>query len=98
MITMNRANKTTGYVKISQGGIVGTVVDIRLIMKFALESLSTGIVICHNHPSGNLNPSNEDVNLTKKISDACKMFEITLFDHVILTKESYYSFADNGML
>jgi len=98
LILLNRANDTTGIVKISQGGISGTVADTRLIAKYALESLSTAIILAHNHPSGNLKPSEADRAITKKIANALNLFEITTVDHIILTKDSYFSFSDNGLL
>jgi DNA repair protein RadC len=98
ILLLNRNNETIGYAKISQGGISGTIVDIRLIAKYAVESLCSSIVLAHNHPSGNLNPSEQDKNITSKIKDALNMFEISVIDHIILTSESFYSFADNGTL
>ena len=98
ILLLNRNNQTIGYAKISQGGISGTVVDIRLIAKYAVESLCSSVILAHNHPSGNLNPSEQDKNITSKVKDALNMFEISVIDHIILTSESYYSFADNGVL
>lgn len=98
ILLLNRNNQTIGYAKISQGGISGTVVDIRLIAKYAVESLCSSVILAHNHPSGNLNPSEQDKNITSKIKDALNMFEISVIDHIILTSESFYSFADNGLL
>lgn len=107
----NRANETIGWMRISQGGVSGTVVDARLILKAAIDCLASGIILCHNHPSGNLKPSRPDIELTQKIKDACKLLEIQLLDHIILTPivsiasenfssatEGYYSFADDGLL
>lgn len=98
LLTLDRALNTTGFVKISQGGIFGTVVDIRLICKYAIDSLCSSVVICHNHPSGNINPSEQDNVQTQKVKQAMKMFDINLLDHIILTENSYYSYADNGTL
>jgi DNA repair protein RadC len=84
--------------KISQGGISGSVVDIKIICKYAIECLGCSVILVHNHPSGNRNPSQEDLNITKKIKQALSIFDIGLFDHIILTANSYYSFADEGIL
>jgi DNA repair protein RadC len=98
VLYLNRHNKILGKEKVSAGGISGTVVDIRIIFKNALERLSTGIVLAHNHPSGNLNPSQQDIALTKKLVDAGNLLDIQVFDHVIVSHNGYYSFADNGMI
>jgi DNA repair protein RadC len=98
LITLNRANNVTGYVKISQGGCYGTVVDIKLIAKFSLDSLAAAVIIAHNHPSGNLKPSEQDIQITRKIKDALNLFDVQVIDHCILTAEAYYSFADHGVL
>lgn len=98
ILMLNRANETTGYAKISQGGIVGTVVDIRLIAKYCIESLCTGIAMAHNHPSGKLEPSFADDNMTRKVKEALKMFEIDVIDHLIVTKEGYYSYQIKNKL
>jgi len=95
LLLLNQANNTIGYSKISQGGIVGTIVDIRLIAKYAIESLATAVILAHNHPSGNLTPSEADKNLTKKVKESLNIFDIKLLDHLILTENDYYSFADN---
>ncbi len=96
ILLLNRSNTTIGYAKISQGGITGTVIDVRLILKYALESLATGIILCHNHPSGNLTPSGADLDLTKKLRNAASTMDISLTDHLILNNNNYYSLADNG--
>lgn len=98
VIFTNRANKVVAREKISHGGLTGTVADIRIIMKKALEYLSTGILICHNHPSGNLKPSKQDTDLTMKVARAAQSLEITLLDHLIITDSGYFSFADEGLL
>ena len=99
ILLLNRANNTVGYAKISQGGIVGTVVDVTIIAKYAVDSLSTSVIIAHNHPSGNTNPSNQDRELTNKIKNALALFGISLLDHLILTEsDGFYSFADEGLL
>ena len=98
ILLLNRANNTTGFAKISQGGTAGTVVDIKIIAKYAVESLSSAVIICHNHPSGNIKPSEADINITKKIKDALLLLDISLTDHIILSENNYYSFSDNGNL
>ena len=89
---------TTGFAKISQGGTAGTVVDIKIIAKYAVDSLSTSVIICHNHPSGNKQPSDADLNITRKIKDALLLLDIKLIDHIIITENDFFSFADNGNL
>jgi len=96
VLLLNRSNRVMGWVKISQGGLVGTVADSRLIFSAAISGLATSIVIAHNHPSGNLNPSGADVSITKKLKEGGLLLEIPVLDHIILTADSYYSFADNG--
>jgi DNA repair protein RadC len=83
---------------ISIGAINQTIADIRIIMSTALKTLATSIIICHNHPSGNLKASHADINLTNKVKDAANLFDITLIDHIILTKDSYLSFSNEGMV
>ncbi len=98
ILLMNRSNKIIGYAKISQGGIIGTYVDKKIVLKYVIDSLASGLIIAHNHPSGVLNPSDEDIKITKQIAELCKLLETTLLDHVILTADSFYSFADNRKL
>jgi len=98
LLLMNQSNKTIGYAKISQGGITGTVVDVRLIAKYAVESLATSIILAHNHPSGSLLPSDADIALTKRVNKAMEILDIRFLDHLILTKDGYYSLSDNGRM
>jgi DNA repair protein RadC len=98
LMLLNRANRVIGVSLIGQGGISATVADIRVIFQTALKANASSIIVSHNHPSGAMNPSAEDVKLTKRIAEAGKLLEIPLLDHVILTSENYYSFADNGEL
>lgn len=98
ILFLNRANKVQGRMKISQGGVSGTVTDVRIVMKKAIESLASGLVICHNHPSGNNNPSDADIRITQKIKEAGALMDIQLLDHLIICGKNYYSFADNGAL
>jgi DNA repair protein RadC len=98
ILFLNRSNKVINRMKLSQGGISGTVTDIRIIMKNAVECLASGIIVCHNHPSGNLNPSDSDSKITQKIKEAGVLMDIQLLDHLIISEKDYYSFADNGLL
>jgi DNA repair protein RadC len=98
ILFLNRSNKVINRMKLSQGGVSGTVTDIRIIMKNAVECLASGIIVCHNHPSGNLNPSDSDSKITQKIKEAGVLMDIQLLDHLIISEKDYYSFADNGML
>lgn len=82
----------------SKGGITGTVIDVRNIMKTAVEKVSTSMILCHNHPSGNLTPSDADLQITRKLKDAGKIMDIQVLDHLIITQQGYFSFADNGIL
>lgn len=97
-ILLDRGNRVKGCVRISTGGINGTVADPRMIFGIALRTLSSGLVLAHNHPSGQLRPSSEDIALTKKLREGAQLLDIVLQDHLIMTTEGYFSFADNGML
>lgn len=98
ILLLNNANTTIGYAKISQGGITGTVVDPRLVAKYAVESLAVGVILAHNHPSGNLKPSTPDKVLTNKVKEGLKYLDIQLLDHIILTNDAYYSMMEEGDL
>lgn len=98
VIFLNRQNNTIGWFKMSQGGLVGTLVDNRLILATALNCLAQGIIICHNHPSGNLQPSEADTKITKRLEEAGKIMDIQLIDSLILTEESHFSYADSGLI
>ena len=98
LLYLNRSNKILSRHKLSQGGISGTITDVRLIIKKAIELLASSIIICHNHPSGNLDPSEADTRITQKIKEAAGYFDISLLDHIIVTDNGYYSYADNGAL
>ena len=95
---LNQNNKVIHIAQLTQGGINQSLVDIRIVFKTALEHFATGIIISHNHPSGNLKPSSEDINITKKIKEAGDVMNIQLLDHLIVTQNSYLSFADEGLL
>ncbi|MBS1599535.1 MAG: DNA repair protein RadC [Bacteroidetes bacterium] len=98
VVFLNRANKINHFEIISQGGITGTVADPRIILKKALEEDAVNIILCHNHPSGNLQPSHADEELTSKIKEAAKYFDIKVMDHIIVSDEGYFSFADEGII
>jgi DNA repair protein RadC len=96
VLYMNHANKVIGYYRHTKGTINSTQVDIEMIVAVALKVLAKALVLSHNHPSGNVNPSKQDQELTKKIKAACKYFDIAVLDHIIATKNEYHSFADNA--
>ena len=98
ILFLNRANKINHFEIISKGGLTGTVADPRIILKKALEHQATCIILCHNHPSGNLKPSRADEELTRKIKQAASYFDIIVTDHIIVSEEGYFSFADEGLL
>jgi len=99
LLLLNKANDILGWIKLSSGGLTGTVVDPRMVFALALQTSACGIILSHNHPSGNLKPSESDIELTKKINNSGKMLEINLLDHLIISpEEKYYSFADEGSL
>jgi DNA repair protein RadC len=98
VLLLNRANKVLGIFVVSSGGVSGTVADPKLIFAAAIKGNASGIILSHNHPSGNLQPSQSDIDLTRKIMEGGKVLEIQLLDHVIITNESYYSFADEGLI
>ncbi len=97
-IFLNRANKVIKIEQLSKGGISGTVTDVRIIMKNAILKAASGLIVAHNHPSGNLNPSDSDAKITSKIREAGNLLDIQLLDHLIICNSDYYSFADNGLL
>ena len=98
LLMLNRANRVLGRFKVSQGGLSGTVIDTRIILKKALDNLASSIIVCHNHPSGNTQPSDADIKITEKLKKAAEMLEIKLLDHVIIADTSYFSFADEGLV
>jgi DNA repair protein RadC len=93
---LNRQNKVTGIFTVSLGGIAGTVADPKLIFGCALKAAASGIILAHNHPSGCLQASHADIDLTKKLRDGGKLLDIQILDHIIITGEAYFSFADEG--
>lgn len=98
VLFLNKANKINHFEIISRGGLTGTVADPRIILKIALEQEATSIILCHNHPSGNLKPSKADEELTQKIKTAAHYLDILVMDHLIVSEEGYYSFSDGGLL
>lgn len=95
---LNRANNTIGWLKLSQGGTCGTIVDVKVLFATALKCGASGIIVSHNHPSGNLKPSEQDRKLTAKMVEVGKLLDILLLDHLIVTSEGFYSFANQGVL
>ncbi len=98
LLLLNNANQTIGYAKISQGGVNGTVVDPRIVAKYAVESMCSNIILAHNHPSGNLTASDADISISKKIARGMEYFDIKLIDHLILTDDGFLSMADTGLI
>lgn len=99
IVLLNNSNKVKGICQLSTGGITGTLVDVRILFGIVLKSLSVGVILAHNHPSGNLKPSEADKNLTEKIKKAAAFFDVKILDHlIIIPNGEYYSFADNSIL
>ncbi len=98
LLLLNRANEVIRPVQVSQGGVSGTVADPKIIFKLAIECLASAIILVHNHPSGNLKPSEADKDLTRRLASAGKLLEIPILDHLIFTDASYLSFADEGLM
>jgi len=96
ILLLDRSNKTIGYAKISQGGICSAIMDVKIICKYIVDTLASGVIIAHNHPSGNCVPSQSDIEITKKLKEAVKLVDTQFLDHIILTEDDYYSFQDNG--
>lgn len=95
ILLLNRQNLTIGFAKLSQGGINSTIIDPRIVAHYAVKALASSVILCHNHPSGNLLPSDSDLALTKKVHAGLELLDITLLDHIILTSEGFRSIADN---
>ncbi len=98
ILFLNNSNRTLGYSIASIGGLTGTLVDVRLVLRDALLTQSTGLILIHNHPSGTLKPSQSDINITNKVKKAAELMDIKVLDHLILTEDDYFSFADDGIL
>lgn len=95
---LNQSNQVLGYTLISEGGITETSVDVRVILQAALLTNSVAIILAHNHPSGSMKPSKQDMDITKQVKEAARLMRITVIDHLILTDAGYYSFSDEGQL
>lgn len=98
VLLLNRANRVIGLFEVSSGGVSGTIADPKLIFATALKATASAVILAHNHPSGNLKPSQADISLTKKIKEGGKLLDIEVLDHLIITTEGYYSFGDEGMM
>lgn len=98
VLLLSRSNRLMEKVKISQGGVSGTITDVRIILQSAFSKLASAMILCHNHPSGNLKPSEADLKITKKIREAAKLMDIAVLDHIIVGDEAYLSFADENLL
>ncbi len=98
VLLLNRANKPIDIRMVASGGVSATIVDVKIILKLGIEKLASSIIIAHNHPSGNLTPSDSDKEITHKIKNACKLIEMPLLDHLIVTDKSFFSFSDEGIL
>jgi len=98
ILLLDRGNKITDHFMISQGGISGTVIDVRIILKNALEKLASSLILCHNHPSGTMEASDADLKITRKIKNAAAVMDISVLDHIIIGQNSYLSLADEGMM
>jgi DNA repair protein RadC len=98
MICLNRNQEVAKIIQISTGGVTGTIADPKIIFKYALEHLASCIILSHNHPSGNLTPSQADIKLTKQLSEGARLLDMTLSDHIIFSNNGYFSFADENML
>lgn len=98
IMLINHANNVMGYAKISQGGICSTVVDVRIVAKYAIETLATAVILVHNHPSGNLKPSNDDDRMTNSVKKGLELLNVKLLDHLIISENGYYSYGDEGRL
>ncbi|WP_343522038.1 JAB domain-containing protein [Pedobacter sp.] len=98
IILLNRTNRVLGLVDISMGGVSGTYVDPKIVFVVALKANASGLILVHNHPSGNLKPSDADIKLTQKIKDGAKLLEIEIHDHLIISENSYYSMTDDGIM
>jgi DNA repair protein RadC len=96
ILLLNRNNTVLGIYSLSKGGIAGTVVDIKLILAISLKCAASSIILGHNHPSGNLRPSKQDIALTKQVNEACILVDLKLLDHLIISSYGYYSFVDEG--
>jgi DNA repair protein RadC len=98
LLFLNRANKVIAKEQLSKGGVAGTIVDAKLVFKRALELQASGIILAHNHPSGNLRPSQQDIDITRQLKEGAKLLDMAILDHLIIAENQYYSFADEGLI
>lgn len=98
LLMLNNQAQTIGWAKIGQGGVGGTVVDLRIISKYVVDCLATAVILCHNHPAGSLKPSEQDLKMTEKVQACLANFDCKVFDHIILTEDDFYSFSQDGLL
>ena len=98
ILLLDRSNNTIGYAKISQGGISGTVVDVKIIGKYIVDTLASGLILAHNHPSGNLRASESDIKMTNNVKEVCKILDCTFLDSLIVTENGYTSLTDEGLI
>lgn len=98
IMLLNQASNVMGYAKISQGGICNAVVDVRIVAKYAIDTLATSVILIHNHPSGNIRPSADDDRITKTVKDGLKLLNVKLLDHIVISEEAYYSYAEDGRI
>lgn len=98
VLYLNKSNRVVAFKNISSGGVSGTVADIKIILRHAIDTLASGVIAVHNHPSGNLQPSEADKKLTKNLKDSARLLDVQLIDHLIIGDKNYFSFADEGML
>lgn len=98
IVLLNRRNRVLGIVNISQGGISETIADVKIIFAIALKACASGMILSHNHPSGETGPSEADIRLTKRLAEAGELLDIKIFDHLIVSNDGYYSFRDEGLL
>jgi len=98
MILLNRNNSVLGIYEISKGGIAGTILDLKIVLSVTLKCNASSIILLHNHPSGNLNPSESDKKITRRIKNACELLDLKLLEHLIISKSGYFSFVEDGLL
>lgn len=98
VVLLNRSNRVLGVVDVSMGGVSGTYVDPKIVFAIALKGNASSLILTHNHPSGSLRPSEADIKLTKRLAECGKLLDIIVFDHIIISEDSYYSFADDGIM
>jgi DNA repair protein RadC len=98
LILLDRKGETIGWVKLSQGGLTSSIIDIKILLKYVIDSMASSFILCHNHPSGNMKPSSSDISITNKIRDAAKLLDCSLHDHLIISDSEYISLAEEGLI